>query len=398
MRLFRKRDPFDDLMTDLAREIETALHGARVERDGETLEVYADAGSGPARLHPRDFADGLLDLPDDERRLATSALVRSLLVGPSGRCIDELSPHFRPAVRAWSWSAADPGDVASHAVVPFVDRLIAIDDALSMRFVTADDLDRWGADFDAVWTRAVANFEQLHVDLSPVAGYRALGRVRGPEAYVSSILLFPDRLAELGRRLPGNADRVVMAPTPDEVFVAAVDDDQSIEALLHLGEQRLEHDPRALSPVLYLIGEDGLIEWQPSADHPLAACVARSRAMLAGTEYAAQQAQLEERFDRERRDVFVATLMVFQPSKAAPIATGTTWSEGVTDALIPRADFVVFTFEGDEPFAVRWADVLEIAGDWLIREDDFGLPRWRYVALPDTPHLAALRQRAVPLD
>lgn len=396
MKLFRRHDPFDALVDELCREIEATMPDVSIERHGDSLALSAQDTGPPAMLYPRNFADGLDSLAPDERRTAVRRIVRSLSAGQPEGDLEELTPRLFPAVRAWSWTAAAVGATVSRPIAPFVEAAVAVDDQVTMSFVTAGDLDAWRTDWDEVWHRAVQNFATAPLGLDRVDGYTGVGAVRGPEAYVSSALICPDRLRELGRELPGSADRVVMAPTRDEVYLATVDDLDGLEALAALGEQRLREDPRAISPVLYRLGGQGLVPWEPGPEHPMASAVARSWALLAGAEYGAQQARLDELFEEQGSAAYVATLMLFQPSDGAPVATGTTWSEGVTEALIPRADYVTFLFDDGSDILVRWSDVLQIAGDWLIRDDSFGLARWRYSALPDEPHLDALRQRALP--
>lgn len=398
MRLFRRTPSFEALLADLQSELEAASPGVTVERQDEVLTIAGLGSTEPLIVAPRGFAHRVLRLPERERRSAVSRIARTLVSGRPEGGFDELAPRLVPAVRSWSWTASAAGSTVSRPVVPFVEAAVAIDDEVTMDLLTSCDLETWGVPWDRVWERAMANVDPATWELVPVEGYAGIAAISGPEAYTSTCLLFPDRLSELTRRLPGEADRLVMAPTRDHVYAASADDVDGLRTLLDLGEKLLRQDPRAISPVLYRLGDNGLTVWNPGTGHPVDPSVARNRAFLAATEYAAQQTMLEERFEAERRDAFVASLMVFDPHGDGRVSTGTTWSEGVNEGSIPKADFVVFAFEDGSDMSVAWRDVVQIGGDWLIRDDSAGLPRWTYTSLPEEDRLAALRRVAQPFS
>ena len=75
-----------------------------------------------------------------------------------------------------------------------------------------------------------------------------------------------------------------------------------------------------------------------------------------------------------------------------------TWVRQVTNGLLPQADVLMFV-DNDHPgasFAVRWDDVLRLAGDALQEEARHDPPRWRHRGWPDDKTLALLTAVAVP--
>ena len=191
---------------------------------------------------------------------------------------------------------------------------------------------------------------------------------------------------------------IAVAATRDQLIL--IDADHP-EAAVRMLEPTLEHyqtAARQLSPVPYLVSEAGIEPWAPPPGHPAWPIVDKTAYYLAAVEYSQQKATLDDRLPKAGEDVHVAKYTLMQRPDGS-LWSWASWVRQVTNGLLPRADVLAFgdTENPGAQLAVRWDDVLRLAGDALPEEAGYDPPRWRHRGWPDGDTMASLRADAVPL-
>jgi hypothetical protein len=245
----------------------------------------------------------------------------------------------------------------------------------------------WGVTPDEVLDRAVRNLMASPLKAETLDG---LALIDGPDGYTSSWLAAPSALSLVAGTV--GTEVLAIAPHRDELVLVDTADPDVTAAVLRQALDSYTSATRQLSPVPYLVGPGGVLEvWRPPADHPAAPVVAEAQVVFQTTEYALQRERLQDLFTRAGEDVFVSDHM----TKA--VGDGSWWSMAawtrqVSNGLMPRTDYVVL-FDNDDPdaqFAVRWDDVLRLAGPAL-EPTEMDPPLWRYQGWPDAGVVEALR-------
>jgi hypothetical protein len=101
--------------------------------------------------------------------------------------------------------------------------------------------------------------------------------------------------------------------------------------------------------------------------------------------YAEQKDLLDNRYEREQTDIFVATYSGIQNEKTGRIASYCMWSEGL-DSLLPKTDQIFF-FRPDAPedhklaASGEWDHVHRIVGNLMEAQDTYP-ERWRVREFP----------------
>jgi hypothetical protein len=393
-------DEFADEVAGLARD----LLGAKVARRGE-FSLLLELPGGPAvtmNLHNIYAEASQMDADGRAERLRRAVL--GMMPGPRPATWKEAARRLLPAVRSASWANAmvlpveAPGGPLrppfGRPLVPFVKVLCAIDSEHSIAFATDADLAAWGVTDDEAIRTASDNLARMRFEVRR-SGPTAM--ILGPDGYISSWLAVPAALA----RVAADIGDTVVAVAADRDQLLLIDADHP-EALAGMLEPALEHypsAPRRLSPVPYLVSETGITPWLPAGDHPARPLADTATHILAATEYADQQARLEQQLGEAGEDVYVARHTLMRDQDSGQMWSWAAWVKEVTNGLLPRVDVVMFggTDNPKTRFAVRWHDAVRLAGDTLVEEPGFDPPRWRYRRWPDGPTLAALQTHAVQL-
>jgi hypothetical protein len=84
--------------------------------------------------------------------------------------------------------------------------------------------------------------------------------------------------------------------------------------------------------------------------------------------YGQQKAAADKKFDAEDQDIFVASCMV-AGTKDGKVTTMATWTKGVTHALLPVADCIVFVMLEAKRLVVPWDRARELVSDLMLPTD-----------------------------
>jgi hypothetical protein len=340
--------------------------------------VYRDcAGAGP-----------------EERHEALTRLFHAMLAPPTPRDWDEVRPRLRPVLRPATFAQAPTPGIRPplcRPALPYLSEFVVIDQPESMAYVGPDSLDEWGlepADVFAVAREnmAAAAEHSLTTDWAePGALFRL---VEDGDTYVGSLPLVPGWLAEVSRRMGGQA--IAFLPDTGSALLCAVRPGH-LDAIYEMVEEDYRNATRPLSPVGYVSDEAGrVVPYRPPAGHPDHLAARRAEVVLATTEYEAQATWLTGLYQENGVDVHVAKLMaVAEPGR--PPFTLAVWSDGVT-GLLPEADHIAFMGSGGRGPTVPWRVVAELVELWP--EPLLEPPRYRVDDWPSPEVMDELRRRS----
>jgi hypothetical protein len=242
--------------------------------------------------------------------------------------------------------------------------------------VGPDLLQSWGTSLDEVVPVALQNgFGREVADIERFGeGCYAIQ----DEQMVASVLLRPSILD--GFAVSGRS--VVMVPATGVLLLAGDADPVALGTMLELAGEVLEQGEK-------LVGVDPLVRvgdgWEPFAWSRVPALVAAADVLAhrwAAVLYDWQRPLLQESYQRNGVDRFVASLSTMEVESGG-LLSYTSWTEGV-DAVLPKADLVVFIPDDGPPVRAEWDAVVRAVRGQLepvgirperFRVTDFPKPR-----------------------
>lgn len=279
---------------------------------------------------------------------------------------DRLIPVIRPA--GVIYAVAEATSLVRRPVSNFLVEFVAIRTPQgTLDFVGKRHLAEWRTDGMTVLRQARLNLENV----TPVPRRRYLGRTgqtalfaTQPEGFESAWIVAPDVLRRAAAvEIYGETNTVpvlLFVPTRTTAFLVPRDDERLVSAALEAALDLYMDDPGALSPAPYELAGDEVRPWEPPADSPLAARVARARGRIAADEYGMQQGFFDST-DLGHRWCEKERLRPLRPRQSA----GGTMSvrltprdfEGATP-LLPEVDVVELLPPGAPALVVDWDDLV----------------------------------------
>jgi hypothetical protein len=395
-----KEDAFADEALAIVR---AAPQVTGAERMPDDFAILYQVGERVGRIVLHNLFHELAELDPEERRQRLRGVIGSMMGAPEiPRDWAAVQPLLRPVVRALSFLGT--GDLTAAGPVwrtfaPFLAELVVIDGPTTMSYVTRGDLERW--QITAAQAHGAAR-DNLAAD-TPLLCAKTPGE-EGPEAtwivdsrdsYESSRLLLPGWLAGFAARVGGRP--VAIVPHRGMLWVTSAESAAHLQILADAAGREFDDSPRAISPALYSVDDDGdVVAFEPAPDHPLAGVVRAGHLRLAEHEYAAQQPRLEGELEAAGTDLFVARFRVLEV-EGRPRHSFCVWGHHV-DSLLPHTDLVaIFDEQADEPVFVPWDAVRSRIGA-LWQPWDAAPARVRTQGYPTGALLRELRGHAVFLD
>ncbi len=304
---------------------------------------------------------------------------------------EEAAPLLLPVIRPASYSLEM--EPLSRPALPYLREFVVVDRPTTMAYVGPRQVDRWGVDPDIIFATARANLAQTPgAERTHGLEDRQFSVVKAPgDDYLSSYPLLDRWLAGFTAN-PDGLHPVIAIPDPATLFVAP-DVPELIPDLLERVEAAFNDAARSISPQVYTIDDTGAVVPYPVHDgHPAAEAVRRADSILAFHTYHGQKEWLEERYQNEGEDIFVASLLGMDTDDGS-FGTVATWTDGIR-TLLPRADLVAFQPQDPDakPFMVTWGDATELVH--LTPAPDLDPPRYEVSDWPDRTTVARLRIRA----
>ena len=312
-----------------------------------------------------------LEPPDRPTHLKMLASIFCDAGGDIAETYDEARLHLRPKI--WNRSTFEelelqrqikgngqPCDIPLYPLGEHLYSSIVYDLPTAMRSVSMDDLERWGVRIYQAIEDACQNLEELPLSVGRI-GDGFYTAVSG-DNYDSARLLLTSRL----RSLEINGDLIALVPQRDSLFLCGSDDVESLKIMIELTGQVLSSELRPLSPVPLCLHEDGeWHDWQPHADHPLYHQFMEMRNAFLGSLYASQKELLEQLYEKQQEDVFVASYSGIRKKDDSQVLSYCVWGEGV-DSLLPETDLVMLPTETDLA-AMGYLDIVRKAAGSLMQ-------------------------------
>jgi hypothetical protein len=392
--------PREIFAAEVQSVIEELFPGLTVRRHPEAYGFLFQRGDREQAM----FLDNVFletrDLDPDRRREQVVRFVRSMETpDPSSMAWDEVRPRLVPLLRTATVFAGIPQlstaqKPLSRPFAPFLLECVGIDSEDGTTYAAPHELPRWGVGAEEAFVAATRNADEyFRDDVEPYdrqAPY-PLWHVARDDSYESSRLLVSGWLASFAGKVTGRP--VAIVPHRSALLVGGDGDERCLRRLVDTAKAEYGATPRRISPALYTVDAAGkVVPFALPAGHPLASDVAVGHAMLALAEYEAQKEALKPRIEE---DVFIASFKAMKREDGS-VYSFATWTEGVP-TLLPETDEVLLVAdpveEGQERefLRVAWTTFVELAGEWLEREEGIHPARWRASGWPDEGVMRKLR-------
>jgi len=314
---------------------------------------------------------------------------------------EEARTSLVPLLRAATFAATvmnEARSMVARPFVPFLSVFLGTDQDTCIAFTTQKELDAWGQSADLALAHAIENM-QRHVDAASEERPEArlydkdapspIWHLVRDDSYESSRLLLPGYLASFRGKVAGNP--IAIVPHRSLLVISGDADPQALARLAKMAEDEFNASPRSVSPVVYSVDANGqVVPLRLPAEHPQHPLVERGQYLLAQDVYGVQKAVLEQRFEKEGVDVFVASYLLFRSAGTGALYSAGTMTRGVR-TLLPETDKITLVSDGEKTFFVPRAALLELAPECFEEAPEFYPPRLRVVAWPEASKLAELR-------
>ncbi len=398
-------DLFVELYMDEARRHPRVVRVERGEGDEMLVRLWTAGSDAPSQAFLKNTFLETRESSPEEKLLAIRRLLSILDLSDEELTWEEASARLVPLLRLDSFAAA--GSLVSQTFAPFLRVFIGVDHEATVAYVTEEKLRGWAQAPDSALEQAYFNL-RAHVDAATaeapdVESYDEgapypIWHVTRDDSYETSRLALPGYLASFRGRVAGSP--IAVAPHRRLLVVSGDAHAAAIVRLAQMAENEFNAAPRPLSPAVYTLdATDAVVPLRLPPEHPQHLAVERGHLLLAATSYGEQKEILEERFEQDGTDVFVATYSLFSDKHDERLRSYCTLAQGV-DALLPSTDLVALIAEqeGAEPLFVPWSKLLELAPECVRPEPEHDPPRFRVVGWPDAKTLAALAQHAFPVS
>jgi hypothetical protein len=260
----------------------------------------------------------------------------------------------------------------------------------AMRTIVAQDLESWGVTFYEALEAACANLRQKEdpVFVSPHEGVylSATG-----DNYDASRLILIDMVHQFDVR----GEMIAMVLNRDTLAITGSDYVDGLKIIVARARQALA-EPRPISTIALRLENDEWQEWLPPLDHSLHHEFALLRMQSLGQQYAEQKELLDEHYQRNGNQVFVATFSAARNTQTGAVNSYCVWSDGAAQSLLPKTDLVYFFRPGADESergsvtSCPW-ETVERELRPLIEPLDLYPPRFRVRAFPSAAQLQRLK-------
>lgn len=308
---------------------------------------------------------------------------------------DEAAEQLLPVLRrctepthAWRVASDREHRLVRRPFAPFLSELVVLDLPDLRVFLNAQHLARWGvSEADA--------FEAAHSVLADHATsgltYRqdyGLWHLDSGDGYATSRLLLPGWLAAFEGQVDGRP--VAAIPAARVLMVGGEGDARQLEQMLGIAWEGFRTAGGPLSPVLYTVGDGGLVvPWRPPGSDPHHVATRSAERLLQAYEYAEQREQM---LGGPELDVQIARVYLVRHTTSGVSHTYCRWNRG-EPTLLADTDRVTLV-DGELESTVEMAAVVEHAAGCL-EPTDLDPPRV-LATWPSAPELAALLATAGP--
>jgi hypothetical protein len=257
---------------------------------------------------------------------------------------------------------------------------VVCDSATAIQTLGNSTLKKWGIGFDEalnigrenLWLRSKEDFVALREGL-----YRSPWQ----DNHDASRLFLHDLIWQL--RVRGK--HVAVVPNRDVLLVTGSEDAEGLLELARVARQVLEQ-PRPMSGIPVVLEGSTWKSFIPPRGTTAYGALRDLIECQNSMAYSEQREALTADHQRKGQDVFVPKYTVMLNNETGELWSWTTWVEGVTNALMPMADKVMFAGEGPDGKTLKlgfgdWETVRAVAGG-LLEETQNYPARFRVRSFP----------------
>lgn len=261
--------------------------------------------------------------------------------------------------------------------------LVAFDGPDAMSYVNDETAAKWGKSLDDVFAKARQN---LAADSTERFTAVSPGVWESP--WSDNYDTGRAALFDVIRKLKVKGDPVLFLPQRDHLIVTGSNDARGLDAAIDLVDERLDL-PRSNTGRGWRLTASGLVPWEPPAESR--AWFLRKDATR--NDYNEQKGALDEKFDADGTDLFVATVLEVEDDEEG-VHHYCVWTKDA-ESLLPKTEYVVFV-DLDQPegrrvvAAAKWEDVMSRLGSAVTEEPDYWPQRHHVKTFPDAKTLRAL--------
>ncbi|RKG94198.1 hypothetical protein D7V97_39385 [Corallococcus sp. CA053C] len=396
----REKDAFAQQALEALRA--TGIPGA-LTYDPERFLIQSTAPDGGLGMvvFLSNFHREYLATAPEKRGEVLARLGRSGALPEGAETYAQARPHLMLVVRArdtfeqFPQQSGEKVPVSWQPLGEVLAEALVQDTPEAMRYVSPDDLARWGISYGQAHADAMANLRRL--DSVPLT-HLALGTclLATNDSYGASRLLLEDVMS--GCEVKG--ERVVLVPNRDTLLITGAED---AEGLLEVAEAALAglKAPRPVDGRALRLTADG---WRPFLPEP----GSPSRSLLENLAFASRVRGYQEQTERLRRQheaegsqLHVAGYVPEQDAKGRFFGQAIWSNDGET--LLPRADVILFMDAALGPHAppvasVRWDLVVRDAGMLLMPELGLYPERYRVRGFPSKELLQRWKADPTAMD
>lgn len=238
---------------------------------------------------------------------------------------------------------------------------VALDRPDSVASVMEPHLAAWKKTLDEALVPAIANLERKSGGAWEAIGPGAWASPWHDDHDAARVLLV-DMIRGLGVR----GAPVAMIPNQNLLLVSGAEDAQGLDSIAAKATEVLAK-PRAMSGAAMILQGRTWARFEPAQGQPGAEALRVARLHSAARDGTEQGELLKAKFEKEGRDVYVATFMLFQDKRNGALRSLTSWAQNV-EALLPETEAIVFgRIKAGKPDGIRaqvgWADAKRVLGD-----------------------------------
>ena len=260
----------------------------------------------------------------------------------------------------------------------------------AMIMLQGSHLDHWGTTFYQAYEQALQNLSELNATFLTL-GDQTYGSATG-DCYDASRMLLPELLGEL--KVQG--DPVIMVPQRDHLIVTGTEDRAGLELMVTLAKEFFDM-PRPVSGFAFVSIDNDWQPWLPPNEHPSHTPLKWLRLRSIEHDYR-EQRELLLRWQSECPAVGEPQeFRVHGAGQRTPVSY-CVWHEGASQ-LLPQADRVCLEYANQslrhplvEGVNCSWSELIELAGNLLLEEEDLYPTRYRTLGFPSAEQIAKLRQ------
>ncbi len=318
----------------------------------------------------------LMEIPDDFEDVKPD-----LLPSVRPKSMFEIN-RLSAEVQGLEWNDMVVEPLSEHLVVCLV-----YDLPNSMRFVSQDDLKKWGTTVHEAMEVAKRSLEEKPFAIKHIKG--ELYILTNGDSYDATRMLMVDVLRSL--RLSG--DPMALPLARDALLICGSNDQKGLGLMFEFAKDKKDC-PRPVCPLPHRLVNGEWQLWVPPPHSPHINKVRWLEIEYLLGEYSEQERLMRLRNGQIGADVNVASFTAI--AKEEKVLTYSVWSDTVPTWL-PKSQYVALVGDGQDLLGfVPWERVVTIMGASMSPKECYP-PRWSVEAFPDQCQLAELKPGRLPL-